>query len=388
VTFPAITGWTKGSVSTTSTTASVTYTETTNPGTGAQTASVATNAGTSGTLNYTITADNTAPTVAITYPVGGTNYTSGNWSGTISGTASDSASGVSSTAVAVENTTTGRWWGGSSFNQLSADYLGGTGTTSWTSAFSASNLTAGDSYNVVAQATDGVGNVGTSSTVTFHMATFSETDLKETSCSSLTIGKCAPIGNFTTTNGANELILMNIVTSGSTSTASVSSLTVPFTSASQIPNASEQYPASGSSSSNENYLFAWQATGNGSNGTISATFANVSSTSSFGTVFIEVIQLGAGDTVVGSNADGGTTSGNGTTFAMTITPSSASDSEIAMVGTSSGDTFATPAGWTDISGSHVADWDSFSDTTIQSSATVTMSSSHDNWGYIALEINP
>ena len=101
--------------------------------------------------------------------------------------------------------------------------------------------------------------------------------------------------------------------------------------------------------------------------------------------------MGAGDSVVNSSANGGNTGFFGMTFTMSITPSSGSDSEIAIVGNSSGSTFSTPSGWTDISGSHSTAWDSFSNATIQSSTTVTLNSSGfsgDNYGYIALEINP
>ena len=106
-----------------------------------------------------VTVDNTAPAVSISFPVNGGTYTSSTWM-TITGTASDAASGISSTAVAVENNTTGKWWGGSSFNLSSADYLAASGTTNWSYALAASNLTLGDSYSVTGQATDGAGNVG------------------------------------------------------------------------------------------------------------------------------------------------------------------------------------------------------------------------------------
>lgn len=70
VNFPTISGWNEGTVSTTATTASVTYSETVSPSTGAQSASVASNAGNSTTLNYSITADTTAPTGTVTYTNG------------------------------------------------------------------------------------------------------------------------------------------------------------------------------------------------------------------------------------------------------------------------------------------------------------------------------
>ena len=328
-----------------------------------------------------VTVDNTSPTVSISSPVNGTAYTSSTWPGSITGTASDPTSGIVSTAVAIEDTTSARWWNGSSFSATGQTFVSTTySSPSWSYALAATNLTAGHSYTVVGRATDTAGNIGTSATVNFSRATFSETDLKDGSCGSLTSGSCST-SSFSTTNGDTDLVLVNVVTSGSSSTAAISSISGPFGSASLI--ATEQYPSAG----NENYLFAYQATGNGTSAATSVAFTNVSNTG-LGTAYIQVVQLGAGDTVVTSSSNGGTPTGNGSTFAMTITPSSSSDSEIAMVGTSSSDTFSTPAGWTDISGTHVADWDSFSDATIQASTTVSMSSTRDNWGYIAIEINP
>jgi hypothetical protein len=334
-----------------------------------------------------VTVDNTAPTVSITYPTNGAIYTSSSWTGTITGTASDASSGISNTAVAVENTTTGEWWGGSSFNQSGADYLAAAGSTSWSYALAASKLTAGDHYSVVAQATDGAGNIGTSS-VTFSIAAFGAKELTNGSCTSLSSDVCSISDSNATTSGDTELILVNVVTSGETSAAAtVSSLSGPFTSASQVT--AEQYPAtSRSSSSDENYLFAWEATGNGSSGTTSTTLANVGSSSSFGTAYIEVIQLGAGDSVVNSNVGQGTNNGSSSTVAVAITPSSSSDSEIAFLGEDDGYSFSTPSGWTLLPSSTQDYWDSFSDPTIVSSQNFTVSHTGAHWGYIALEVDP
>ena len=106
VNFPSITGWTKGSVTTTAATASVTYTETTGPGTGAESASVASNAGNSATLNYTITADNTAPTGSVSVP------------------ASSTSTSVSVTFSATDNT------GGSGVNTASGELMRASATLS------------------------------------------------------------------------------------------------------------------------------------------------------------------------------------------------------------------------------------------------------------------
>jgi large repetitive protein len=116
----------------------------------------------------TFTYNTSPPTVKVTYPVNGSSYST--WSGTISGTASTNAGAgttVASAAVAVENTTTSKWWNGTAFSATSQTFEPATGTTSWTFALAASKLTTGDSYSVVGQGTDSAGNVGTSSTATF-----------------------------------------------------------------------------------------------------------------------------------------------------------------------------------------------------------------------------
>jgi hypothetical protein len=69
--------------------------------------------------------------------------------------------------VAIEDTTAKQWWSGSSFNDATQTFVAATDTATWMLALAAENLTAGDSYSVVAEATDSAGNVGTSSTVSF-----------------------------------------------------------------------------------------------------------------------------------------------------------------------------------------------------------------------------
>lgn len=108
------------------------------------------------------------PTVNVTYPTNGTHFS---WSGPIAGTASSNSAGtISSTAVAIEDTSTGKWWSGTAFTATSQTFVPATGTTNWTypsSSFSATNLTPGDSYSVTGEAKDSLNNVGFSSTINF-----------------------------------------------------------------------------------------------------------------------------------------------------------------------------------------------------------------------------
>jgi hypothetical protein len=158
----------------------------------AQATDTAGNVGTSSTTTFTY--NTSPPTVTVSYPVTSTTYGT-NWTGAITGTANATATGATITSgdqVAVKNTTTGLWWGGSSFNQSSQTYVAVTsGTTSWSLTFGAGNLVSGDSYSVVAKATDSYGNVGTSSTTTFtyHLVTLVQevNSPTTTSVSSLTV---------------------------------------------------------------------------------------------------------------------------------------------------------------------------------------------------------
>ena len=125
------------------------------------------NVGTSATVSFTYCQKTSPPSVTITYPVNKTTYGT-NWAGEITGTASaGTGTSVKSVSVAIEDTTTNKWWNGSSFSASSKTWFTASGTTTWMLALATSNLTSGHSYSVIAQATDSLGNVATSATVDF-----------------------------------------------------------------------------------------------------------------------------------------------------------------------------------------------------------------------------
>jgi hypothetical protein len=129
--------------------------------------------GTSSTVSFTYIIPTAAPTVSVTYPVNGTTY-GADWTGTITGTASSAASTtVASTEVAIEDTSATKWWSGTAFAASSQTFVAATDTTTWMLALAAENLTSGDSYSVIAEATDSAGDVGTSSPVSFTYGTAS-----------------------------------------------------------------------------------------------------------------------------------------------------------------------------------------------------------------------
>jgi hypothetical protein len=126
------------------------------------------NVGTSSVVTFAY--NTTVPTVVVTFPVNGSHYDATTWTGTITGTASSNSGGsttITTAMVAIEDTKTTMWWNGTSFSATTQTFVPVSGTTTWLLSFVASNLTSGDSYSVVAQATDSAGNVGTSATVAF-----------------------------------------------------------------------------------------------------------------------------------------------------------------------------------------------------------------------------
>jgi hypothetical protein len=127
------------------------------------------NIGTSSTVSFTYIIPTGPPTVVVSYPVDGTAYGT-DWLGTLTGTASSNSgpgTTITSTQVAIEDTHTGNWWTGSSFNSSGPTFVPVSGTTTWMLPLETLSLTAGDTYSVIAEATDSLGNLGTSSTVSF-----------------------------------------------------------------------------------------------------------------------------------------------------------------------------------------------------------------------------
>jgi hypothetical protein len=126
------------------------------------------NVANSSTVSFTY---DITPTVTVTYPVTGASYGS-DWTTMLTGGASAGVgTTIQTTKAAIEDTTTNLWWNGTSFSDTTQSFVPVTGTTTWYLPLEPDSLTAGDSYSVVAQATDSDGNVGTSSTVTFTYGT-------------------------------------------------------------------------------------------------------------------------------------------------------------------------------------------------------------------------
>jgi hypothetical protein len=122
--------------------------------------------------SQTVTLDNTAPTVAITFP---TASYSGGWlagcgtAGTadICGTASDATSGLANVQVSIRQASgAALYWnpGTSSFSSATEVLMPATGTSSWSLAAAAAWFTNLSPYTIRAVATDAASNTGTTST--------------------------------------------------------------------------------------------------------------------------------------------------------------------------------------------------------------------------------
>ena len=123
------------------------------------------------TTVLTFTADTTAPTTTITFPANGTRYGPTGWAAGcapdgICGTAADATSGVSGVNITVRRLNDNHFWNGSGW-QAGTFSLVAAGTTSWSQAFDAPNLSDGLQYTVTATSSDNVGNASTVATSTF-----------------------------------------------------------------------------------------------------------------------------------------------------------------------------------------------------------------------------
>jgi hypothetical protein len=172
----------------------------------------------------------TTATVSVTYPVDSTSY-GADWSAMITGTASPGAGAtVKSTQVAIEDTTTNQWWKGTSFNDATQNFVTANGTTTWLLGLEADNLTSGDSYSVVAQATDSAGNIGTSSTVAFTYGSTTTTTTPPTTTTTTATTPPTTSTTTTTTPPTTSTTTTSTTTPPTTSTTTTSTTTPPTTS--------------------------------------------------------------------------------------------------------------------------------------------------------------
>ncbi|MCX6756240.1 MAG: hypothetical protein NTX85_02790, partial [Candidatus Nomurabacteria bacterium] len=162
----------------------------------------------------TVTVDNTNPTSAIC-SVGGNGCTPSGQSAnpqqaysvqSISGTASDtSGSGVTSVNISILDSTTSRYYTGSTFTSISQVYLSAAGTNTWTYSTSGVPFTVGDRYVLNVRSHDLAGNTETAVALTFDVTnsppTVSNVTASENSSGVVTVGyDVADVESSQTTN--------------------------------------------------------------------------------------------------------------------------------------------------------------------------------------------
>ena len=151
-------------------------------------------AGNTSSASTTFSIDNTAPAVAITFPVNGSTYgasayNAGCATSGLCGTSSDAVA-VSSVKVSILQVSAAKYYNGSTWTSTTETQLTAAGTTSWSYALASSAYPADGSYTVKAYATDSAGNV-TSATSTFTRDTTGPTgtDVQTTNKAGGTAGK-------------------------------------------------------------------------------------------------------------------------------------------------------------------------------------------------------
>ncbi len=111
--------------------------------------------------------DSSAPTAAFSYPASGSTLGT-NYTGSITGTAAaDNGLTVVGVALNIHDTTNNTYWNGSAWDSTSTNSVPATGTTSWTYGLAAGSLVHNHDYSVVATTTDSVGNIGSTSPLSF-----------------------------------------------------------------------------------------------------------------------------------------------------------------------------------------------------------------------------
>ena len=116
---------------------------------------------------FCIISDRTSPTSAILFPADDGVFGPDTWTDLITGTTNDATAGVSTVSVSIEDLTTSQFWNDTTFASTAEQFLPAVGTTSWSFAFSDTNLIDGRMYRVSGRAADNAGNVESIPAATF-----------------------------------------------------------------------------------------------------------------------------------------------------------------------------------------------------------------------------
>jgi hypothetical protein len=108
--------------------------------------------------------DGSTPTTIQTFPLDNGSYETGTWNGNcapsgICGTVTDAGSGVAQVNVSIKDRTTGKYWGGTAFDQSAQTFnAASVAGNNWHYALAESDLTSPHAYLVEIDAVDNVGN--------------------------------------------------------------------------------------------------------------------------------------------------------------------------------------------------------------------------------------
>src|SRR5581483_5874874 len=176
VTFPAFLG-TSASTDTTSPYDSATYTFNNPSAPGSQTITAANGVTSPGAETATdsidVEVDGAAPTTIQSFPANNGSYQVGTWNpgcapSGICGTVTDAGSGVAQVQVSIKDRTTGKYWGGSAFDQSAQTFnTAALVANTWHYTLDESELTAPHAYLVEIDAVDNVGNTDVHQQVRF-----------------------------------------------------------------------------------------------------------------------------------------------------------------------------------------------------------------------------
>lgn len=127
------------------------------------------NAGTATSRTWTV--DATAPSVVTTFPGDGGGYNNTSFdagcvagTGDLCGTTSDPGSGVAHVELSLQRAGAGLYLAGGTFSSASQNWITANGTTAWSYPLAATTFPADDAYILSVRATDGAGNIRTTTT--------------------------------------------------------------------------------------------------------------------------------------------------------------------------------------------------------------------------------
>ena len=194
-----------------------------------------------------------------------------------------------------------------------------------------------------------------------------------------TLSSSTSVPSVTTASGKTELIL--VYRQSSVGAETITGITGPFSGSPSQIAASTGYAANG-----KTMVYAWQATGNATTGTVTVTFSG--NNKNIVTV-VDVIQLSNNNTS-SAIAQFATATGSSGTATGALTSPAAGDAEIFFVGAGANTTVATPGGFSSLDFNQGSSGQGFGvlsafNSAAQASTSSTLGASNP-WGSIALEI--